>query len=137
MRTPQTLEDIKKSPKLNKRNFGVSDFLTTERVEELHTAAANSHRKKPLFDQVDQFVAEIISRFGYDVYLRWQAGEIDDEWLTRMLNAERARDKQKLLSLEGLIYSMVSASMSKKPQKAVRHARDIMKQDIKIAKGEG
>lgn len=137
MRTPQTLQDIKKSPKLNKRNFGVSDFLTTEQVEELHTAAAKSHKKRQLFDAVDALVAEIIARFGYDMYLRWQAGEIDHEWLTKILNAERARDKQKLLSLEGIVFSMVSASMAKNPKKAVRHAQDILKQDIKVARGEG
>lgn len=137
MRTPQTLEEIKKSPKLNKRDFGVSDFLTTGEVEELHTAAATSHKKQPLFDPIDAFVAEIVARFGYDVYLKWSAGKIDHDWLTRMLNAERARDKQQLLSLEGIIYAMVSASMSKKPQKAVRQARDLMKRDIKIANGEG
>lgn len=137
MRTPQTLEEIKKSPKLNKRNFGVSDFLTTKQVEELHTVAATSRKKQPLFDPIDAFVAEIVARFGYDVYLKWSAGEIDHNWLTRMLNAERARDKQQFLSLEAIVYSMVSASMSKKPQKAVRQARDIMKQDIKIANGEG
>lgn len=137
MKTPQTLADIKKSPKLNKRNFGVSDFLTTEEVEELHTAAAKSHKRQPLFDPIDALVAEIVARFGYDVYLKWSSGEIEHEWLTKMLNAERARDKQKLLSLEGIVFSMVSASMSKDPKKGVRHAQDIMKQDIKVARGEG
>lgn len=137
MRTPQTLEEIKKSPKLNKRDFGVSDFLTTKEVEEFHVAAAVSRKKQPLFDNIDAFVAEIVARFGYDVYLKWSTGEIDHEWLTKMLNAERARDKQKLLSLEGIIFAMVSAQMSKKPQKGVRKAQEIMKQDIQIARGEG
>ncbi len=137
MKTPQTLAEIKESPKFKKRDFGVSDFLTTDELENLHTAVTATPKKRRLFDQVDSLTAEIIARFGYDVYLRWNAGEIEHEWLTRMLNAERARDKQNLLSLEGIIYAMVSASMAKKPQKAVRKAQDLMKQDIKIANGEG
>lgn len=78
-----------------------------------------------------------LARFGYDVYLKWSSEEIDHEWLTKMLNAERARDKQKLLSLEGIIFAMISAQMSKKPQKGVRKAQEIMKQDIRVARGEG
>lgn len=137
MRTPQTLEDIKKSPKLQpKREFGVSDFLTTEEMARLHKATQKSKQTRRLFDQVDSLVAEIIARFGYDVYLRWSAGEIEHEWLVRMLNAERARDKQNLLSLEGVIIKMVSAQMSKKPQKAIRQALDIVKEDIRVARGE-
>lgn len=135
-----TLEDVRKSDKFaqKERAFKVSDLLNEDEVVELRKA--NKKEKKKLFDPVDALVAEIIARFGYDFYLEWNAGNIDDEWVSRLISAERARSEREAFGLKAIVYSMVSACVKvekgqRKP-KGPAQANKIIKNCIKIIKGE-
>lgn len=147
MTTPElTLENIRKSPRLNepkKITYRVSDFRTKEQLEKQRKLRAHRKKQKKVrrkYDAVDAKVAEIIVRFGYEVYEKWDCGEIDDEKIERLLMAERAREKAYILPLEGIVTCLVRDCIkrsSKEPQpKGPKNAIKILNNEIEIAKGE-
>jgi hypothetical protein len=117
--------------------MGVRDFISREDVEELHDRhfQRRAERRK-LFDEVDALIGEIIGRFGWEVYEKWNAGEIDSDWLVRILNAERAREKAALTEIESVVYSSVVATMAKHPKKSLASVTKMLEQNYKIIKGE-
>lgn len=147
MTTPElTLENIRKSPRLDgpqKVTYRVSDFRTKEQLDaqrKLRTQHKKQKEARRKFDAVDAKVAEIIARFGYEVYEKWDSEEIDDEKMERLLAAERAREKAYILPLEGIVACLVRDCIkrSKKEQqpKGPKSAAKILNSEIRIAKGE-
>lgn len=141
MTTPElTLNQVRKSPKLIEGSPRVSDFLTKEQKEarlKRQKAKQKSNRK---FDAVDAYVAEIISRFGYDVYEKWNSGEIPEEKMAKLIAAERAREKAYLLPFETLVAQLIKDCIrrSKKDKRASgpKEAAKILKDEAKKARGE-
>lgn len=133
-----TLNEVKKSVE---RNVRVSDFLTKKQKVEIEQA----REKKALqgdkrgFDDIDAYSAEILARFGYDSWQAWQCGQIKQEKMVKMVLAERARDKQRLLGLEGLILAVGAGAnnptKSGHAPKSLVNARNIFKNEQKLAKG--
>ena len=132
-----TLDAVKKSPKLTQgKVYRASDFLTDEEIAEHKAAVFNRKNKKRRFDEIDAMVAEIIARFGWKVYQKWNAGEIPNDKIVRWCYAERAREKQRLLNLEGLILNTGIISSVKKPSQPHKIAVKILKDEEKIARGD-
>ena len=92
------------------------------------------------YDDVDAFVAEVIARFGYDVYQKWNAGEIETKTLQKWVLAERARDRAQFIPLEGVIAHMVGACIRRhkkeRAPKGPKEAQNIISAEIKAARGE-
>lgn len=132
-----TLGEVKKTVEKTVR---VSDFLTKEQKIEI----ALAREKKALdkgrgFDDIDAYSAEILARFGYDSWQAWQCGQIKQEKMAKMVLAERARDKQSLLGLEGLILAVGAGAnnptKSGHAPKSLKNAVKILKNEQKLAKG--
>lgn len=140
-----TLEQARSSIQPRKTSFQASDLIDKNRLEELRRNAKKSEaerraEKKKRFDKWDAYSAEIIARFGFETYQRWNDGEIEVAQMDKWLNAERARDKGTLLNLEAIIISLVTSCVryhkgEQKP-KGPEQARKIYKEEAKIAKGE-
>lgn len=132
-----TLSNAKQIAK--EKTARVSDFLSKEEQDELRSKTLHKSKKKP-FDDIDAYCAEILARFGYDAYKAWKAGEIEQNLMSRMILAERARDKQKIVNLEALIVASAgSVSSNRKPasiKKSSKMAIDIYKKESKISRGE-
>lgn len=125
------------APPAEAKTMGVRDFLTREEVEELHDRHfERSSARRKIFDQVDSLVGEIIGRFGWEVYEKWNEGEIDSDWLVRILNAERAREKAALTEIESVVYASIVATLAKNPKKPLADVATILKNNEKIIKGE-
>lgn len=138
MTTPEiSLENAKKIAN-NKRNFRASDFLTEEEQKEVRKN--NAKGKKELFNVVDAYAAEIMARFGYDAYMAWKAGTIDNDKMQRFILAERARDAQFLFPLENIIIaSMAGANNPTRgghAPKSLQMAIKILKQEQERANGK-
>lgn len=114
-----------------KRNFRASDFLTEDEQAEIRKN--NAKGKETLFNAVDAYVAEIIARFGYDTYMAWKAGDIDNSRMQKYILAERARDAQTLFPLENIIVGAVAGANN--PTKG-GHAPKSLQMAIKILKQE-
>lgn len=135
-----TLNDIKKSPKLAEAQaIRLSDLVSQEEKAKYGRKSQKAARKRP-YDDVDAFVAEIIARFGYDVYQKWNTGEISMEKLSKWVLAERAREKQTIVGLEALIVSAVAGSnhggKHGKAPKTLKLAYKILSQEQKLAEGK-
>lgn len=132
-----TLSTIKKSPKLQPKVVRLSDLVSKEELVQLKPKRP---KKKRAYDDIDAFVAEIIARFGYDVYQKWNTEEIETKTLQKWLLAERARDRAQLIPLEGIIMHMVSACIKRhkkeRAPKGPKEAQKIISAEIKAAKGE-
>ena len=130
-----TLGEVRKSAKVTERVHRVSDFLSKDQKKEI----AEYREKKALeggvrgFDNIDAYSAEIMARFGYSAWQAWQCGQIKAEKMLKMVLAERAREKQRLLPLEALIISAVAGANN--PTKS-GHAPKSLKSAIKIFKTE-
>lgn len=136
-----TLSEVRKSPKMGgERVYRASDFLTDDEKLELQFNNARGRKKKRTYNDVDAYIAEIIARFGYEAYKAWNRGELPPDKMAKMIAAERAREKAKILDLEGIIIAMVGACVRKekgKPApKGPKMAIKILKQAVKEAKGE-
>lgn len=139
-----SLKEIRKSPKLQQapKTFRVSDFLTEE--EKQARAKRKKERRKARakrkFTTTDLIVAEIIARFGYEVYQKWDNYEIDHEKMMRLLEAERARERAGWLPMEAVVAQLVKDCIKryKKEKKPTgpKEAAKIIKNDAKIATGE-
>lgn len=119
------------------KSVGVRDFVSKEELQELHDRHfERSVAKKKLFDGVDSLVGEIIGRFGWETYEKWNNGEIDLEWMARIINAERAREKAMLMEIESVTYASVVSTIAKHPKKTLAGVEKILEQNKKIIKGE-
>lgn len=132
-----TLDAVKKSPRLTQgKVYRASDFLTDEEIAEHKARVFNRKQKKRKFDDIDAMVAEIIARFGWKVYQKWNAGEISNDKIVKWCYAERAREKGRLLNLEGLILNSSIISSVKKPSQPHKIAVKILKDEEKMARGD-
>ncbi len=138
MRTSEkTLAGIKSALQNEPRNFRVSDFVSEEQVEQLRLN--NSRRRKKKFDDVDAFEAEVVARFGYDVFCAWDNGEISSAQISKWVLAERARESaDRLTTLAVLANGFAGCAHSKKGQvpKTTKTIQKIIKQEIKMARGD-
>lgn len=134
-----TLNQIKRSPKLG-RQARASDFLTKEEQAKLRQVNARGKRGRRRFNDVDAYIAEMIARFGYDFYQRWNNGEIEQKKVDAYMQAERARERGQWLPIEGLIRAIVQGRVPtykpKHPSKIGKQVPKIIKAEIKAARGE-
>ena len=139
MREPEKIS-LEKAKKIagKKRNFRASDFLTEE--EKAEVRKNNAKGKEIAFNAVDAYVAEILARFGYDTYMAWKAGDIDNGRMTKYILAERARDAQRLFPLENLIVASVAGANNPTrgghTPKSLQMAIKILKQEQERANGK-
>lgn len=119
------------------REAKASDFLTNDEIAEIHES--NIKGKKSLgFDEIDAYVAEIIARFGYDTYVAWKDGDISEERMVKLVQAERVRDVKNRLALESIIVgSMAGANnpVHGHAPKSLKAAFNIIKSERKFAEG--
>lgn len=104
-----TLDKAKKEAEVKTRSRRVSDFLSQDELKELRENNKKKH-VKARFDAVDAFAAEVLARFGYDVYMAWKAGEFDEEKLARFVYAERAREVNRRLVLENILVAAIAGA---------------------------
>lgn len=131
-----TLRQAKKAAEV--KNFRASDFLTKKELDEVHESNIKG-KKKARFDKVDAYVAEILARFGYDTYVAWKFGEIDEKHMVKYIEAERAREAQNRLMIENVIVASVAgannATKGGHPPKSLKTAIKMLKNEQKLAKG--
>ena len=132
-----TLERVKRSPKAAKTSvFRLSDFVSSEELEELHARNAKGSANTKLFDAVDSYVARIIGYFGYEAYRDWKMGIIPDYRMRRLVEAYRASELELLAGLEAIMALAGSAgATSKKSKQPLEAAAKIIKQHESIVKG--
>lgn len=137
-----TLNDIRQTLRPTQRRSGVSDFLTKEEKEQYKAIKRRtSYRKKRAkFSKTDAYVAEIIARFGYETYKAWNADEIDDAKMIRLIEAERARERASWLPIESLLRAVVQGGVPtyrpKKRPPIGKEVNKILKDEFKRARGE-
>lgn len=116
----------------------VSDFLTDEEIDKIHETNLKG-KKRASFDEVDSYIAEIIARFGYETYLAWKLGEIDELDMVHYIQAERAREAQNRLRLEHIIVAGVAGANQRTKTghapKSLKMAIKMLKSEEKLAKG--
>lgn len=135
-----TLRQVRQSPKLSMGAPRVSDFLTKDQKDARQMRKANQRKAKRKFNDADAYVAEIIARFGYEAYEKWDKYEIPEEKMERLIAAERAREKANLLPLEIMLAQLIKDCIrrSKKEKKPTgpKEAAKILKDEAKKAMGE-
>jgi len=130
-----TLNKVKKE---KVRNFRASDFLTQEQIDEVKESNLRG-KKTTSFNEIDSYIAEIIARFGYDTYVAWKFGEIDEKSMMKYIEAERVREARNRLRLEHIIVASVSGA--NRPNKtghmpkSLKMAIKMLKSEEKLAKG--
>ena len=135
-----TLKEVQKAlqEKQKAKTFRASDFLTQEQVEEVHKS--NIKGKKRSYNVIDAYIAEIIARFGYDTYVAWKNGDIDEQTMIRYVEAERAREISKNLALETIIIASIAGSnhptKNGHPPKSLKTAINVLKKEQEKAKGD-
>ena len=131
-----TLRQAKKVAEV--KNFRASDFLTKEEIDEVHESNIKG-KKNTGFDKIDAYIAEIIARFGYDAYVAWKFGEIDEKHMAKYIQAERAREARNRLKIENIIVASVAgannATKGGHPPKSLKTAIKMLKNEQKLAKG--
>lgn len=136
-----TLNEVKKTAKPVVNTIRVSDFLTSEQKANIYQAREEKAVTAKIrgYDAVDAYSAEILGRFGYEAWQAWQCGQIRQDKMAKMILAERARDKQSLLGLEGLILAVGAGAnrptRSGHAPKSLKNAIKIFKSEQKQAKG--
>lgn len=131
-----TLEKAKST--IGVKNHRASDFLTQEQMDDVHKSNAKG-KKQASFDFIDAYIAEILARFGYQTYLAWKAGEIEEEQMIKYIEAERVRDVRNKLALESIIVaSTAGANQPTKgghAPKSLKTAINILKKEQQLAEG--
>ncbi len=139
---PLTLNNIRKSPKLAQpaKAVRLSDLVTKEEKVKLRKDNPKKRQKRS-YNAVDAYIAEMIARFGYEVYEKWNKHEISQEKMAKLMAAERARDRQKIYNLESLIVSAIAGANNGdkhgKPPKTLKVAFKILEAERKLAEGGG
>ena len=148
MSMPQiTLAEVRKglkSPASGRAKvFAASDLVDAKTLANMRAKARESRQKKQaerLFDEIDAMGAEIIARFGWEVYEKWNQFEISFEQMAKWLSAERAREKENIMGLETIIAATVTSCIrrnKKEPApKGPKIAQKIIDRHTKIARGE-
>lgn len=133
-----TLEAVKKSQKAAPVHVSrLSDFVSSDKVEELHANNVKGTAKAKKFDAVDAYVAEIIARFGYEAYKDWKMGIIPDYRMRRLIWAERAREAAYLNNIEAVVtLAGIAGATSKKSKEPINRAIQQIKNNEKVMKGE-
>ena len=120
------------------KTFRASDFLTQEQQEEVKESNIRG-KKNSSFDEVDAYIAEIIARFGYDTYIAWKYGEIDEKHMVKYIEAERARETRNRLKLEHILVAAISGANNPTKgghtPKGLKMAMKMLKSEEKLAKG--
>lgn len=136
-------DSLKKATKTSDGVFRASDLIDDKTLTELREKARKSHQKKQaerLFDEIDALGAEIIARFGWETYQKWNYSEIPHENVMRWLYAERAREKANIVDLETIIAAVVTSCIrrgKKDPEpKGPKIAQKIINRHAKMARGE-
>lgn len=137
MTTPElTLQKAKESVKV--REHRASDFLTQEEINEVKESNLRGKVKK--FDEIDAYIAEILARFGYNTYMAWKNGDIDEKTMVRYINAERVREAKDRVMIESMIYAcMAGANNPTKGgfmPKTLKVAHKILLSEQKLAEGK-
>lgn len=131
-----TLDKVKETAKV--KSFRASDFLTDEQVEEVHESNIKG-KKTSNFDKIDAYIAEIIARFGYDTYIAWKFGEINEINMAKYIEAERAREARNRLMIENIIVASVAGANNPTKgghlPKSLKSAIKMLKNEEQIAKG--
>lgn len=132
-----TLKNAKE--KAQTKVFRASDFLTKEEQDDLKKANIKGKQDNRPFDSLDAYMAEIMARFGYAAYQAWQSGDFPAEKMARLIMAERAREKRKLLGLEAIVISATAGANNPvnggHMPKTYRNAIKIFKSEQEQAKG--
>lgn len=131
-----TLKQAQETAKV--KNFRASDFLTKQQKEEVVMSNFKG-KKNTRFDKVDAYIAEIIARFGYDTYVAWKFGEIDEKHMIKYIEAERAREAQNRLKIENVLVAAIAGAnnptKSGHAPKSLKAAIKMLKNEEKLAKG--
>lgn len=121
------------------REHRASDFLTSEQMHEVRKSNLKG-KKTSKFNSIDAYIAEILARFGYDTYMAWKSGNIDEKTMAKYIMAERAREARNRLKLENIVVASVSGANNPTKQghipKSLRTAIKMLKSEEKLAKGE-
>lgn len=137
MTTPAlTLEKVQETAKVKVSR--VSDFLTDEEIGEIHKSNLKGRKRKG-FNRIDSYVAEIISRFGYDTYVAWKTGEIEETQMVKYIEAERARETRARVMLESIIVASVAGANNPtktgQTPKSLKTALKVLKSEQELMKG--
>lgn len=131
-----TLDNARKAARV--KTFRASDFLTKEEMDEVHESNIKG-KKNENFDVIDAYIAEILARFGYDTYVAWKFGEIDERHMMKYIEAERAREARNRLMIENVIVASVAGANNPTkgghPPKSLKTAIKMLKHEQKLAKG--
>ena len=135
MKPELTLQNVKAKV----REHRASDFLTSEQMEEVKKSNLKG-KKSAKFNSIDCYIAEILARFGYETYLAWKAGDIEEKAMAKYIMAERAREARNRLKLESIIIASVSGANNPTKQghapKSLKAAIKMLKNEEKLAKGD-
>lgn len=136
-RAELTLNKVRQSPKaMPVKEFRLSDFVSNEKIKELHDRNAQGSIKTKLFDAVDSYVARIIGYFGYDAYLDWKLGIIPDYRMRRLVEAFRAAQLENITNLEGVVLATgIAGAMSKKAKHPLAAAQKMIERNEKLIGG--
>lgn len=139
MRTPELTLDKVREVATKPRSFRASDFLSDDDNFELKLAVATGKPKKRIFDEVDAYQAEILSRFGWEAYQAWNRGDIPEKQMAKFVEAERLRDLKKTLSLKQIIvatcYGANNPDKNGKYPKSAKMAVRILNNEVKAING--
>lgn len=127
------------SVKAKVREHRASDYLTDEQINEVKKANLKG-KKQSKFNQIDAYIAEILARFGYDTYIAWKNGEIDENTMVKYILAERAREAQNRYVLESVIVGAMAGANNRdkhgQAPKSLKTAVQILKSEKKLAEGK-
>lgn len=131
-----SLKKVKETAK--EKTFRASDFLTQEQMDEVKTSNLKG-RKKLNYNEVDAYIAEILARFGYEAYVAWKFGEIDENNMAKYIQAERVREARNRLKIENIIVASVyganNADIHGHAPKTLKTAIKMLKEEENLAKG--
>ena len=126
-----TLKNInKKLDEKKVKSFRPADFLSENERVELKKANQKKDKKKK-FNDVDFFVMQIITYFGYDVYLAWKNNDIETEQVMRWIFAKNALDSARDAE-NGALYLMGVAGANNGAGKKGNQVPKSLKQAQKI-----
>lgn len=121
--------------------YQISDFMTSDEKKQIRQSNFIGKKSRKMFDEIDAYAAEIIARFGYDAYRAWNAGEIPATRMSRLISAERARERASQLNFEAMMLAAISSCAKRAKKggpipKGLKLAQKIFKEETKLAKGD-
>lgn len=120
------------------REHRASDFLSEEEIHEVRKSNAKGKETRK-FNAIDAYIAEILARFGYETYIAWKDGKIDETTMAKYIIAERAREARNRLRIENIIVASVAgannADKGGHAPKSLKAAIKMLKSEESLAKG--